>query len=275
MLRQGLAGMKKLIVPGVLMAAASLVASKHSTSHKFVLSIAIALPFIGFLWGLRVYEYSVRFSSWKDYLNGKSTLAEAFISIADRKIWMYMIPAAYFCGIVMGVIFYFLVPSQYMTVKAFIRSFSVVTYLLWIPACAVSLLFGANIFGPKPNDEEELALNVIEILNQSPEISPKEIESPSAIERFVNGATMAKGEDLKPYLWILSHIRSSQGIMAFRVALKSTDPLVRRLAVTYLGRVGGSDTLQLLQEHLNDETDQGIRQLIEDTLSRLTKRENV
>ena len=136
---------------------------------------------------------------------------------------------------------------------------------------SVLLSLRSQIFGPKPDDEEELALDVVGILNQPPRISPLEIESPAAIERFVNGATAGKGLDVKPHLWILSHIQSSQGNAAFRSALKSGDPAVRQMAVTYLGRIGGRDALQLLQEHLIEETDQEIGKLIENTIAKINR----
>jgi len=271
MLRHGVVGMAKLIVPGLILLIISLVAFKPGSGWELALRISIALPLIGFLRGLRVYEYSLRFSYWKDYLVGKATLAEALTSIANKKIWIYMIPAAYFCGIVIGVLVYFLVSFKQRIGGFYVSSFSFVTYLLWIPACAVFLLFGANIFGPKPDEEEELALDVLDILNRSPRISPMDIESPNALERFVNGATTEKGLDVKPYLWILSHIRSPQTMTAFRSALKNSDSTVRQLAVTYLGRIGGGDALQLLQEYLPEETDPEIKNLIENSLSQIQR----
>jgi len=275
MLRHGLAGMVKFIVPGLALAIISLVVLKPGVRRDLALRISIVLPFIGFLWGLRVYEYSSRFSHWKKYLIGKATLEQAFISIANKKIWIYMIIAAYFCGIVIGAIFFFLVLFKQKMLGGFhVTSFSFITFMFWIPACAVLLLFGANLFGPKPDDEEELALEVVKILNKSPRISPMEVASPSAIERFVAGATTEKGLDVKPYLWILSHIRPPQAMAVFRSSLKNSDAAVRQIAVTYLSRTGGGDALQLLQEHLRDESDPEVRQLTENSLSKLAEGEN-
>jgi hypothetical protein len=275
MLYQGLVGMAKFMLPGLILLIISLVGLKSRPGRELALRIATALPLVGFLWGLRVYEHSVRFSLWKDYLAGKANLAEAFACIADKKVWIYMIPAAYFCGVVIGVSYFFLGPYQQKFGVFHLVSFSPVTYLLWIPACAVLLLFGANIFGPKLDKEEELTLDVMKILNRSPGISPVDIESPSAIERFVEGATTEKGLDVKPYLWILSHIRSSMAIAGLGSALKNSGASVRQMAVTYLGRIGGGDALRLLQEHLKEETDPEIGKLIEDSLSKLTERGNV
>ena len=275
MLRHGFAGMVKLIVPGLALAIISLAGLKPGSRRDLALRISIALPFVGFLWGLRVYEYSSRFSHWKKYLIGKATLAQAFTSIANKKIWIYMIIAAYFCGIVIGAVFYFLVLFKQKVFGGFhVTSFSFITFMFWIPACAVLLLFGANLFGPKPDDEEEIALEVVKILNKSPRISPMEVASPSAIERFVNGVTAEKGLDVKPYLWILSHIRPPQTMTVFMSSLKNSDAPVRQIAVTYLSRIAGGDALQLLQEHLPDETDMEIRKLIEDSIAKMSGRQN-
>ena len=274
-LRHGIIGMGKLIVPGLVLATISLVVLKSGTGRELALRIGITIPFIGFLWGLRVYEYSVRFSHWKDYLVRKATLAEAFAGIANRKIWIYMILAAYFCGIGF-VVFFYLLSSLKQGLGGFhIMKFSFVNYILLIPICSVLFLFGANIFGPKPDDEEELALDVVGIMNKSPRISPMDIESQASIERFVNGATTGKGLDVKPYMWILSHIRSPQTMTAFRSALKNSDSTVRQLAVTYLCRIGGGDALHLLQEYCPEETDSEIKKLIEESTAQLSVRKNV
>jgi hypothetical protein len=264
--------MVKLLIPSLILNVIIFVALKPGPSRELGLRIAMALPFMGFLWGIRVHEYALRFSDWKDYLAGRATLAKAFASISNRNVWIYMIIAAYFVGIGMGVIFYLFLPLAHKTGGGFYFSkFSYVQYFFWIPLCSVFLLFGANLFGPKLDDEEELALDVVGILNQPPRISPVEIESPSAVERFVNGATTGKGLDIEPYLWILSYIQSSEGNIAFKSALKSGDRAVRHVAVTYLGRIGGSETLQLLQEHLIEETDQEIRKLIDDSISKINQ----
>jgi hypothetical protein len=276
MLRHGLNGMVKLLIPSLILNVIIFVALKPGPSRELGLRIAMALPFIGFLWGIRVHEYALRFSDWKDYLAGRATLAKAFASISNRNVWIYMIIAAYFVGIGMGVIFYLFLPLAHKTGGGFYFSkFSYVQYLFWIPLCSVFLLFGANLFGPKPDDEEDLALDVVGILNQPPRISPVEIESPSAVERFVNGATTGKGLDIEPYLWILSYIHPPQTMEVFRIALKSSDSLVRKTAVTYLLRIPGGDALQLLQEHQTDERDPEIRQMVEANISRLRKMENV
>jgi len=275
MLRHGFSGMGKLLVLGVVLGIITFIILKSGSFRDIALRIAIALPFIGFLRGLRVYEYSIRFSPWKDYLAGKATLSKAFASIANRKLWMYMIPAAYFCGIVIGIIFYFVVPFKQRMGGLVFTPFSPVTYLLSTPACAVLLLYGANIFGPKPDEEEELALDVVEILNQSPRISPMGVDSPVAIERFIKGAKTGKGLDVKPYLWILSNIRPPQTMEVFRSALTNSDSVVRQMAVTYLGRIGGANALQLLQEQLPDETDPKIKKLIEENIERLSRKQNI
>ncbi len=263
MLRHGLLGIGKFSVLGLLVALIGFIGFKTASSREIVFRIALALPLFGFLRGLRIYEYSVRFSLWKDYLVGKATLAKAFTGISNWKIWIYIIPAAYFFGIVFGFGFYLLEAFQQRFGGFHLIRFFSATYLLWIPACAALLLFAANIFGPKPDEEEELALNVMRILNKSPRISPVEIESPAAIERFVNGATAEKGRDVKPYLWILSYIRPHQAMDVFGSALKNSDASVRHMAVTYLGRIGGENALKLLQEHLVGETDPKIKKLIE------------
>ena len=268
MLWQGLVGMVKFIMPGLILLIISLVVLKSGRGRDLAIRIAIALPLIGFLRGLRIHEHSVRFSLWKDYLAGKATLAEAFACIANRKVWIYMIPAAYFCGVVIAVSYFFLGPYQQKLGGFRLVSFSPVTYLLWIPACAIFFLFGADIFGPKLDEEEELTLDVMKILNRSPGISPMDIESPSAIERFVEGATTEKGLDVKPYLWILSHIRSPRAIAVLESALKNSGASVRQMAVTYLGRIGGGDALRLLQEHVTGEADPEIRKLIEESISK-------
>jgi len=263
MLRLGLTGMVKLLIPSLLLNIIIFVAFKPGPNRELGLRIAMALPFIGFLWGLRVHEYALRFSAWKDYLAGRATLAKAFTSISNRNVWIYMIIAAYFCGIGMGSLFYFLTPVVHQTMSGVYSSkFSFFTFIFWIPMCSVLLLFGANVFGPKPDDEEDLALRVVEILNRSPKISPSDIELPSAVERFVNGATTGKGLDIEPYLWILSYIRPPQTMEVFRIALKSSDPLVRKTVVTHLGRIPGGDALQLLQEHQTNERDPEIKQLL-------------
>jgi len=272
MLRHGLNGMVKLLIPSLILNVIIFVALKPGPSRELGLRIAMALPFMGFLWGIRVHEYALRFSDWKDYLAGRATLAKAFASISNRNVWIYMIIAAYFVGIGMGVIFYLFLPLAHKTGGGFYFSkFSYVQYFFWIPLCSVFLLFGANLFGPKPDDEEDLALDVVGILNQPPRISPVEIESPSAVERFVNGATTGKGLDIEPYLWILSYIELPDRFVAFRSALKSDDPVVRRMTVTYLGKIQGNDALQLLQEHLIEETDKEIGKLIEDTIAKINR----
>ena len=271
MLWQGLTAMIKLILPSLVLSIIILSVLKPGTGRDVLLRILIALPFIGFLRGLRVYEYSFRFSHWKDYIIGKATLAEALTSIANKKIWAYMIIAAYFCGILMAGVFYFLTPLLYkITGGSYVSKFSFVSYILYIPVCSVLLLFGANIFGPKLSDEEELALDVVGILNQSPGISPLEVNSPAAIERFVRGAKNEKGLDVKPYLWILSHIRPPEAMIVYGSALKNNDIHVRRMAVTYLSRIGGVDALQLLKERLSNETDLETRQLIDDSIAKLS-----
>jgi hypothetical protein len=265
-LRHGFSGLEKLIVPGLVLAIMGFIALKPGAGREIALRFAIALPFIGFLWGLRIYEYQERFSLWKEYLSKKATLSEAFAGIANRKMWFYMIPSAWFCGIVIGVLYYFSVPFHQVYGGVHFVRYSTFCYLLGIPACTVLLLFGANVFGPKPDEEEELALDVAKILNQSPAISPMEIESPAAVERFINGAATGKEEDVKPYLWILSRIRPPQAVEVFGSALKNTEPSVRQMAVTYLKRIGGEDALHLLQEYLKKETAPEIRRVIEDAV---------
>ena len=262
MLRHGLSGVIKFLLPALLLATVSLLMFKQGSTREALLRLAIALPFIGFLWGLRVYEYTGRFSKWKDYLAGKASLAEAFSSIANRRAWFYIIPAAYLCGIAIGVIFYLITIFKGAIAGFYVSSFSAFNLLAALPACSLFILLGANIFGPKPDREEQLALAAAGILNQSPKIDPKDIESDAAIDRFVNGAMTLKEEDVKPYLWILSRIHSPRKIAAFRSALKSADPAVRQAAVNCLGRIGGSEALELMREHLDEESDPGIRQVI-------------
>jgi hypothetical protein len=256
MLRLSLAGMKRLIVPGLVLTGISLIVFKPGPVQEFALRISLALPFVGFLWGLRVYEYSSRFSRWKDYLDGKTTLAEAFKDIADRRVWVYIIPAAYFCGIAIGVVYYLVIVLRKAFGGFYASQFSFGTFFLWIPACTMLLLLGANIFGPKPNEEEGLALDVVKILKQSPGISPMEIESPAAIERFIDGAMTARGENVKPYLWILGLIRPPQAMTVFKSALESGDPRLRQIAATYIGRVGSVEASQAMDEQQSDETGQ-------------------
>ena len=269
MLKHGVRGLIKLIIPAVILEIIGVFVLHHGTTREMTLRFAIVLPFIGFLWGLRVYEYSARFSHWKNYRDGTSTLGKAFSHIAYRKLWLFMLPMAYICGLAIGIIFYLVVPFKTEIGKFYIHQFSAVTYLFLVPACSVLLLFGANAFGPKPDEEEELALDVLGILNQSPKISPKDIGSPSAIERFMEGIKTVKGIDVKPYLWILSHIRPPGTIEAFQSVLQNSDLQVRRIAVTYLARMADSNNaVQLLRDHLANETDPGIIKLIEESISR-------
>jgi len=117
----------------------------------------------GFLWGLRVHEYSLRFSDWKKYLAGKATLSEAFTSIANKKVWIYMIIAAYFCGIGMGSLFYFLTHVVHQTMSSVYSSkFSFFTFIFWIPMCSVLLLFGANVFGRQTNERDPEIRQLVE-----------------------------------------------------------------------------------------------------------------
>jgi len=272
MLRHGVVGMLKVALPSLIFIILIFVLLKPGARRDIALRLAIVVPFIGFLWGLRVYEYVYRFSHWKQYLEGRATLARALTYIANKKIWVHMIIVAYLCGIFLGVILSFIIPLSHGALGKFDQyKIDFANFFVWMPAFCIFILFMANVFGPKPDDEEEIALKVVSILNQSPGISPAEIESPAAVERFVNGAGTGKGEGVKPYLWILSRIESPQRLNAFRDALKSADPVIRHTAATYLGRIGGSEALQLMQQHINDESEPEIRQLIENTLAKCAK----